>query len=406
MSQQTLQPHPLFTSEFVNDPYPVYATLRRNSPVTRVTSPHGFDMWCLARYSDVKASLVDPRLSRDLRNAPPGVVKYTGGADLLTNKNLLSVDPPDHTRMRKLVQPAFSTRRVRELEAWIEGIVDRMLEGMEGREQIDLIHAFGFAIPLTVICRILGIPVEDRPIFRRWMDGLVMSGSGEAAADRLRTSQAKLAEYCLELISRKRAEPDGALLSDLVTIMDEEGILTEDEFVGLTFHLLIAGHETTVGLLTNGMKLLLMHPRIREELESAPDLWPLAVNEMVRFEPPLGISMAIAMEDVEYSGITIPRGEVVAGLLASANRDPEQFKDADVFDIHRVDNKHLGFGAGIHRCIGAILALTEARIALPALLKRYPNIELAVRPTELTWMPTPMFRQLQRLPVRLGRPSK
>lgn len=394
--------HPLFTRRFVDDPYPVYARLRDDDPVSKAPSPHGFDLWTLSRYEDVKASLTDPRLSRDLRRAPPGVVAYTGGSDLLTNKNLLSVDPPDHTRMRRLVQSTFTGRRVKELEGWIEDVVQRLLEAMRGREQVDLMHAFAFALPLTVICRLMGIPVTDRRNFRQWMDGLVMSGSGEAAVIRLRESQAQLARYCQELIRRKRREPADDLMSALVHALDENEALTEEELIGVTFHLLIAGHETTVALLATGSMLLLNHPDQRAKVEEDPALWASAVDEMMRYESPLGISLAIATEDLTYSGVTIPRGEVVAGLLASANRDPRRFADADRFDVARADNPHVGFGAGIHRCVGALLALSEARIALPALLAHYPDIAPAVPPESLKWMPTPMFRQLQQLPVRLG----
>lgn len=396
----TVEQHPLFTRGFINDPYPVYEHLRDEEPVSKARSPHGFDMWTLARYDDVKKSLTDPRLSRDLRRAPPGVVEYTGGSDLLTNKNLLSVDPPDHTRMRKLVQSTFTGRRVRELEGWIEDLVQRILDGMEGREQVDLVHAFGFALPLTVICRLMGIPVADRPNFRRWMDGLVMSGAGQAARDRLRQSQRNLADYCQSLLRRKRQEPDDDLVTALVQAADEQGALSEEELIGVVFHLLIAGHETTVALLSTSAMLLMCHPDQRARVEADPSLWPSAVDEMMRFESPLGVSLAIAAEDIEYSGTTIPKGEVVASLLASANRDPRRFPDADRFDVARTDNQHLGFGAGIHRCVGALLALTEARIALPALLARFPDMRPVLPREQLRWMPTPLFRQLQQLPVR------
>jgi len=394
--------HPLFTRQFIDDPYPVYARMRDDEPVSTAPSPHGFDMWTLARFEDVKASLTDPRLSRDLRLAPPGVVAYTGGSDLLTNKNLLSVDPPDHTRMRKLVQAAFTGRRVKELEGWLSDLVDRLLEGMQGREQVDLVHAFGFALPLTVITKLMGIPVADRPNFRRWMDGLVMSGAGSAAQARLRESQKNLAVFCRTLIERKRAEPEDDLMSALVHALDAEQALTEEELIGVTFHLLIAGHETTVGLLTSGAMLLIRNAEARAKCEADPSLWPTAVDEMMRFESPLGVSLAITTEDVTYSGTTIPKGEVVASLLASANRDPRRYENPDTFDVARADNPHLGFGAGIHRCVGALLALTEARIALPAMLRRFPDLRLAIPERDLKWMPTPLFRQLQQLPVRLA----
>jgi len=397
-----VEQHPLFTRDFIVDPYPVYAHLRDQEPVSKAPSPHGFDMWTLARYDDVKQSLTDPRLSRDLRRAPAGVVEYTGGSDLLTNKNLLSVDPPDHTRMRKLVQSAFTGRRVKELEGRIDDLVQRILVGMEGRGEVDLVHAFGFALPLTVICRLMGIPVADRPNFRRWMDGLVMSGAGQAARERLRESQRNLAAYCQDLIERKRREPDNDLVTALVQAVDERDSLSTEELIGVIFHLLIAGHETTVALLSTSAMLLVCHPEQRATVQTDPSLWPSAVDEMMRFESPLGVSLAISTEDLEYSGTTIPKGEVVASLLASANRDPRRFADADRFDVTRTDGQHLGFGAGIHRCVGALLALTEARIALPALLARFPDMQLAVPREDLKWMPTPLFRQLQQLPMRLN----
>ena len=394
--------HPLFTHRFVEDPYPVYAHLRDEEPVSRARSPHGFDMWTLSRYDDIKESLTDPRLSRDLRNAPAGVIEYTGGTDLLTNKNLLSVDPPDHTRMRKTVQATFTNRRVKELEGWISELVDRLLDGMEGREEVDLVHAFGVALPLTVLCRVMGIPNSDRLSFRRWMDGLVQSGAGGTSTDSLRESQRNLAQYCKSLIAMKRADPGDDLMTVLVNALDEDEVLSEEEVIGITFHLLIAGHETTIGLLTSGLMLLLTHPEQRRLVENDPALWPLAVDEAMRFESPLGVTLAVALEDVTYSGRTVPAGEVVAGLLQAGNRDPRRYRDADVFDVTRTDNPHLGFGAGIHRCVGALLSLAEARIALPAIFERFPQMALAVEPEQLRWMPTPLFRQLQQLPVRLG----
>lgn len=399
-TQQTAQ-HPLFTREFITDPYPVYESLRDNEPVSRARSPHGFDLWALTRYDDVKETLTDDRFSRDLALAPDGVQEYTGGSDQLTNKNLLSVDPPDHTRMRKLVQATFTAKRVRELDGWITDIVDRLLEGMEGREQVDMVHALGFALPLTVICRLLGVSVADRPKFRRWMDGLVMSGGGQSAKDRLRESQEGLGAFCRELIEVKRKEPGDDLMTTLVQAMDDDDELTEEELIGVTFHLLIAGHETTVALLTSSVRLMLSHPEQLAGLRADPSGWPVAVDEILRYESPLGISLAITREDVEFSGSTIPAGEVVAGLLASANRDPRQFENADVFEVTRATNPHLAFGAGIHRCVGAPLSLAEARIALPMLFDRYPDMAIAVEESNLQWMPTPMFRQLQSLPVRL-----
>ncbi|SDS88799.1 Cytochrome P450 [Microlunatus soli] len=398
--QQPPESASLFSLDFIRDPYPTYAQLRANTPVTKVRSPHGFDMWLLVRFDDVSAALTDRRMSRDLRNAPDEVLAYTGSTDIATNQNLLTLDPPDHTRMRKLVQSAFTSRRVRDLEESVAELVQRLMDAMTGRPQVDLVPALGFALPLTVICRLLGIPNRERPEFRRWMDGLMMSGGGQAAADRLRESQHRLVEYFQGLVRRKRIDPGDDLLSAMIEATDNDQQLSADELVGLTFNLLVAGHETTVGLLSTSMMLMITHPEQLAAVQSEPERWGDAIDEVLRFEGPAGISLAITTEDVEYAGQLIPAQSVVAALLQSANRDPGRFDHPDRFDVAREGRSHLGFGAGLHRCIGAPLAKMEARIAVPMMFERFPDIALDT--DQLQWMPTPFFRQLRTLPVRLA----
>ncbi|MYW03137.1 cytochrome P450 [Streptomyces sp. SID3343] len=400
MKQEAPPVPPLFSPAFLADPYPTYAHLRRTSPVHRIATPQGFDMWLLTRYEDVRNSLTDPRFSRDLHLAPPEATALTGDPDSPMNRNLLTLDPPDHTRVRKLVQSAFSTRRVNLLADRVETIVGGLLDAAPRTTPLDLITAVAYPLPITVICELLGVPATDRDDFRAWTDGMVSTARADSQR-RLRQAQEDLLAYFLDLIRRKRTRPGTDLLSALIEIRDGGERLSEAELVGMAFMLLVAGHETTVNLIATGSKLLLTHPHERARLASEPALLPATIDEVLRYDGPAGIAFMVAREDVELTGAVVPAGAVTAALWHAANRDPERFPDPDSFRIDRADRSHLGFGHGIHRCIGAPLAVMEARLALGAIFGRFPRMRLAGSATDLRWRPAPFFRGLEELPVVL-----
>ncbi|MET7297350.1 cytochrome P450 [Embleya sp. NPDC005575] len=400
MKQEAPLVPPLFSPAFLADPYPTYAHLRRTTPVHRIATPQGFDMWLLTRYEDVRAGLTDPGFSRDLHLAPPEATALTGDPDSAMNRNLLTLDPPDHTRVRKLVQSAFSTRRVNLLAERVESILAGLLDAAPRTRPFDLITAVAHPLPITVICELLGVPVTDRDDFRAWTDGMVSSARPDSQR-LLRQAQEDLLAYFLDLIRRKRARPGRDLLSALVEARDGDEGLSEAELVGMAFMLLVAGHETTVNLIATGIMLLLTHPGERARLAAEPSLLPAALDEILRYDGPAGIAFMVARRDVELPGGVVPAGAVTAALWHAANRDPERFPDPDTFRIDRAERSHLGFGHGIHRCIGAPLAVMEARLALGGILGRFPRMRLAVPASDLRWRPAPFFRGLVDLPVVL-----
>lgn len=391
---------PLFSPAFLADPYPTYAMLREMSPVHRIATPQGFDMWLLTRYEDVRRAVTDPRFSRNLRLAPPEATALTGDPESPVNRNLLTLDPPDHTRVRSLVQSAFTGRRVRELTGRVETVLDGLLSTAPRDEPIDLIASVAYPLPITLICELLGVPVTDRDDFREWTSGLV-STAGTDSLRLLRQSQEELLAYFLDLVQRKRERPGEDLLSALVAVRDGEARLSESELVGMAFMLLVAGHETTVNLIATGTQLLLTHPAERAAVAADPTLLEPAIDEILRFDGPAGIAFMVAAEEVELPGGTVPRGAVTAALWHAANRDPERFADPDVFRVRRGERGHLGFGHGVHRCIGAPLARMETRIALREILRRFPRARVAVPPGQLRWRQAPFFRGLEELPVVL-----
>jgi cytochrome P450 len=353
-------------------------------------------------YAEARAALADPRLSKRIaRGVTSG--NHTGGP---LSHHMLSSDPPDHTRMRRLVSAGFTARRVERLEPRIAAISEELLDAMAAHEEVDLIDHFAFPLPIQVICELLGIPSSDQASFRRWSNTMVTGGLGQDPSRmvELREVLEELAAYITALLAAKRRDPGDDLLSALLDVREDGERLTEDELISMVFLMLIAGHETTVNLIANGTYLILTHPDQRDRLVAEPELMPAAIEEFLRFEPPVQTSTyRITAEPVEYAGVTIPAGEPVLISLLSANRDDTVFTDAQRLDVARRDANHLTFGHGIHFCLGAALARLEGRIAIGALLSRYPRLSLAVEPSALAWRPGLLIRGLEKLPVRLGR---
>ncbi|MFE0486492.1 MULTISPECIES: cytochrome P450 family protein [Streptomyces] len=407
----------LFDWEFAANPYPAYAWLRTHSPVHRTRLPSGVEAWLVTRYADARRALADPRLSKNPahhdepahargRTGIPGERK----AELMTH--LLNIDPPDHTRLRRLVSTAFTPRRVAEFAPRVQELTDRLIDGFAARGEADLIHEFAFPLPIYAICDLLGVPREDQDDFRDWAGMMIRHGKGPRGG--VARSVKKMRGYLAELIHRKRealpaeAAPGEDLVSGLIRASDEGEHLTENEVAAMAFILLFAGFETTVNLIGNGTHALLTHPEQRARLQdslAAGDMGLLetGVEELLRFDGPVELATwRFATRPLTLGGQDIAPGEAVLVVLAAADRDPERFAEPDVLDLTRRDNQHLGYGHGIHYCLGAPLARLEGRSALATLLTRLPDLRLAVDSTELRWRGGLIMRGLRTLPVEFA----
>ncbi|WP_431044009.1 cytochrome P450 family protein [Streptomyces sp. P1-3] len=405
-------PPPLFTWEFATDPYPAYAWLRDHAPVHRTALPSGVEAWLVTRYADARQALADSRLSKNpvhhSENAHgKGKVGIPGerSAGLMTH--LLNIDPPDHTRLRRLVSKAFTPRRVAEFAPRVQDLTDRLIDGFAARGEADLIHEFAFPLPIYAICDMLGVPPEDQDDFRDWAGMMIRHGGGPRGG--VARSVKKMRTYLAELIHRKRESlrEDGAddLISGLIRASDHGEHLTENEAAAMAFILLFAGFETTVNLIGNGTYALLRHPEQRKRFQAAladgdEALLATAVEELLRYDGPVEIATwRFATEPLVLGGQRIAEGDPVLVVLAAADRDPERFERPDVLDLARADNQHLGYGHGIHYCLGAPLARLEARTALATLLSRLPDLALDGDPSDLRWRGGLIMRGLRTLPV-------
>ncbi len=381
-----------FLPEVRADPYPTYQALREADPVHR--SPF-LPMWVLTRYEHVALVLKDASLSAD-RTRFEG---FDPPEDFEVHQSMLTLDPPQHTRLRGLVNRAFTPRTVERLKPRIEALVERILDGAERRGSIELVSELAYPLPVTVIAEMLGVPAEDWPRFREWSRVLAASldplmGRQDAAIDDYVAARNALASYLSEVVAERRLEPRDDLISDLLAV----GELDSRELIVMLNLLLVAGHETTVNLIGNGTLALLRHPEQMARLRDQPDLLEPAVEELLRWDSPVQLTARIATADFELGGKPICKGELLMTLLGAANRDPGQFPDPDRLDIGRSPNHHLAFGRGIHFCLGAPLARLEAQIAIGSLVRRFPALRLAGDP-ELS--PTVTLRGLRALPLAL-----
>lgn len=396
----------LTSAEFAADPYRLNGKLREECPVHRIDFPPGATAALVVGYEHVRAALVDPRLSKDLRTGPDWFRERMTANSPVLAYNMVTSDPPDHRRLRRLVANELSPRTVELLAPRIREITDELIDGLPALGEFDLIEAFCVPLPLTVICELLGVPVSDRPRFREWTAELLQSAfvEGEAAQRRRAASEA-ISQYFDQLIQMRRADPRGDLITGMVSVHDREGTYTHDELISTLVFLLIAGHETTVHMIANGMTALLLNPEQHRLLREDLGLMPSAVEELLRYDGPVERgTVRFAAEDLEIAGEPIPRGCFVHLSLGSAHRDPTVFKDPDRLDFHRQQVRHMAFGHGMHFCLGAPLARLEGQIAFETLLRRVPDLELAVAPSQLRWIAdTSIVHGLERLPVRRGR---
>ncbi|MEV6594369.1 cytochrome P450 family protein [Streptomyces acidicola] len=399
VTQPTVDLQKLGTA-FTRDPYPVYARLRAEGPVHRVLAPNGEEMWLVVGHEACRAAFTDPRLSRDwLGSGDIKQIKTTGESTPALRHMLMS-DPPDHTRLRRLVAREFTPRRVDTLAPRVQEITDELLDAMLAapERRADLIDSFAFPLPMTVICELLGVPELDRDAFRGWSNEIVARTGPEREGPAYRA----MTGYLVELIEAKRANAGDDLLSALIHTADEEGDrLSQDELIGMSSLLLVAGHETTVNLIGNGVRALFAHPDQLADLRADFGLLDGAIEEMLRYDGPVeNCTERLALEDVETGGVTIPAGATVLIAMADADRDPERFKEPDRFDIRRDARGHMAFGHGLHHCLGAPLARLEGRIAIRTLLERCPDLAPDADEAGLPWVPGLLIRGVRELPVR------
>jgi len=394
-----------FHPDFRADPYPRYRRLQQEAPVYHHPIMRA---WFLSRYDDVLAVLRDPASSVQrmeshafrrmfpVGSLPPAFAEWV-------RCNLLMVDPPEHTRLRGLVGKAFTPRMVERLVPRIGQIADALLDAAEERREIDWVRDVAVPLPVTVIAEMLGVPPADRDRLKRWSDDLAALLDPISAFDRLDAtirSAAEFGAYLADAMAERRVSPRDDLLSALVAVEEEGDRLSAVELSSMVGLLLGAGHETTTNLLGNAVVGLLRHPRERKRLREDPSLLESAVEEFLRFDPPVQMTDRIATRDLEIGGTTIRAGEVTVLLLAAANRDPRRFADPDRLDVGRTDNRHLSFGQGAHFCLGAHLARVEARIALGALLRRFPDFD--GEPDPPGWNASITLRGPSALPLRLA----
>lgn len=386
---------PLDEDSYFQDPLGYFARLRESQPVARVRMPNYGPAWIVTRYADVRTALTDSRLSKDVHRWPGGGRSRPSEATGV-DAHMLHVDPPDHTRMRRLVQKAFSPRRAA-LRPRTEEIAAQLLEEMAARGGvIDLLDAYARPLPIRVLCELLDIPTTERA----WMAAAVAAYDDTEAHSRV---ELELAAYFTQLIAARRADPGDDLVSALTLVSDEADGLTDEELLATVYLLVMAGFDTTVNLIASGTLALATHPEEMTRLRADPSLLPAAVEELLRFTSPVNhANDRFTTEDVPIGDVVIPAGEWVFPAISSANRDPAQFPDPDRLDLSRDTSGHVAFGHGIHHCLGAPLARMEAEVALGALLDRFPELSLAVAPEALRWRPVSLMNGLQSLPVRLG----
>jgi len=384
--------------EFHSNPYPFYRALREEDPVHQ--SPLGF--WVCTRYDDAVMILRDPRFGREgmakRMEARLGLTQDTSRA-----RDMLFQDPPDHTRLRALVSRAFTPRVVEVMRPHIQEIVDGLLDRVDGARAMDVIEDLAYPLPVTVICEMLGVPAADQDIFKSWstdiarsLDAAILPADSDAIP-RGRDARLGLADYFRSLIATRRKDPKPDLLSALIAAEEEGNKLSEGELVSTCMLLLIAGHETTVNLIGNGLLALLQHPDQLRALRDDPGLIQTGVEELLRFDGPVQRTGRMTTAEVEIGDKRIPRDSVVVSVIGAANRDPKQFADPDRLDVSRKDNRHIAFGFGIHFCLGAPLARLEGQIALGTLLRRMPKLALVSDVPE--WRESSTLRGLKSLPV-------
>ncbi|MFG2846326.1 cytochrome P450 [Kitasatospora sp. NPDC048296] len=394
----------MLTNDFTQNPFPVLEYVRRESPVRELSMPGGGRAWVVTRYEDAKAALADPRLSRDIHVHYRLMSERTGRT--LTPppeeaNHLANLEPPRHTPLRRAISFAFTPRRAEALRPRVEEIADDLLTRLAGQPRPDLIAGYADPLPVITIAELMGVPADAWPDFLRWSTALRTHSPTESSGV-LDSSIQELSGYMAELIARKEREPGEDLLSALIHA-DEERRLTSTEILSTGFALMTGGNDTTASLVGGVIAALLTHPAERAALLAEPGRWSKSMDELIRYVSPISNALQrVTTEPVELGGVSIPAGEVVIISVLSTNRDPHQFPDdPDRLDLDRHKPAHLSFGFGIHYCSGAHLAKVITEIGARRLFDRFPDVTLAVDPSQLRYQLSPVVRPLEALPVRL-----
>jgi cytochrome P450 len=375
----------------VNDPFPLFADVRASGAVHRATLADGHDAWLVVRYEEAMAALNDPRLSKDMHAA------FAEGSDLVAEglpgpefaRHMLSVDPPDHTRLRRLVSAAFSPRRVEALGQQVQAITDDLLDEIAVAGEagpVDLVSSFAFPLPFTVICELLGVPPQDRARLGGAFTKLLVPTSTAAEFAEAKRASDVVVGMLRDLVAAKETHPGDDLVSALIAARDGQERLSNQELLSTILQLMVAGHDTTASLIGNSVVALLRNPDQLTKLRSNLGGVSRAIEEFLRYDAPVPHStFRYTVEPVSIAGTTIPKGAQVIICMASANRDEDKFADPDSLDIDREVTRHLAFGHGVHHCLGAPLARMEGRVALTSLFGRFPQLTLAIPPEDLRW---------------------
>ena len=401
---------PLRSAGSLENPYPIYSLLRTVHPILPVPVPNfdGPGVWLLTRYRDVHTVLRDSRFSADRLKAP----LVRDNLDRLPSflqqsvrglRSMLIMDPPDHTRARKLVNKAFTPKRIAALRPRIEALVAEEIDAMAERGETDLIHDLAEPLPAIVIAELLGVPPEDHRQFRQWSSRLIAAIAAPTLEERQNASLdagQKILSYLRDIIAARRREPRDDLISAMIQAQEESDALSDEELLATSQLLLLAGHETTTNLIGNGTLALLREPEQLARLRDDPGLLPTAVEELLRFDSPVQATVRVAREDIAFDDQVIPQGSMVLVNLGAANHDPEVFESPDELDVGRDPNPHLAFGFATHFCMGAPLARLEAEIALGRLIERFPGMSLVDEAPE--YRENPILRGLKRLDLSLG----
>lgn len=398
----------VLTAEFLVNPYPTYDRLRAEQPVHKV-GMMGSDVkvWLVTRWDITRDMLTDPRLSKSASKAGFSLedtrMPMYAPENAPLRHHMINADPPEHAHLRQPVQKILTTGRVQKLESWIQQVTDELIDRIAPLGRVELVADVARSLPVFVICELMGIPEKDRGELKRWSRAVVAAPAAGAEYQQLAATLREVYEYLTRLIASKRSEPDDGLISSLIDVWDNDSgelHLTEHALLSTVFLLLFAGQENTSDMIGNGMLALMRHPEKMAQLRGDPSLLTTAVDEFLRYDSPGNITTwRFALESIEVEQVVIRRGEPLLIAMPAANRDPERFPDPHNLDLQRSDNPHISFGHGIHKCLGAHLARMQGRIAIGTLLRRLPDIQLAVAPSELRYKPSILVRGLEELPI-------
>jgi cytochrome P450 len=390
---------PFATAEYKANPYEYYEKLRRDMPVYKTHLPNGTEVYVVSRYEDVLAGLKDGRLIKDVGKVRGKSFWELLGIGHMRAKTMLRADPPEHGRLRSLANEAFKPKYVRELRGRIQQIADGLVDKVQAKGEMEFISEFAFPLPIRVICEMLGIPAKDQDKFRKWSGELINSGALSSERPVISPNLLQFVQYVRREVDDHRKNPGPDIVTQLIEAEDKGDRLSDAEVVSTVVLLLVAGHETTVNLIGNGMLALLLNPEQLERLKREPALMKSAIEELLRFVNPVQLVNRYAAERLQIAGEEIPAGSHLVLMLGAADHDPICASDPEQLDLARADAKHVAFGQGIHYCLGAPLARLEGEIAFATLLNRLPNVRLAAPPETLKWRPAVELRGLAELPV-------